>query len=90
MEIPVPPGVAAWSEEDVFGNHAFSRMGISVDSDMRPVGPDAPQARNVFFAGRSIGGYDFSAEKSGHGVAIATGWQAGRAAAATALAGEKK
>lgn len=90
MEIPVPPGVAAWSEEDVFGNHAFSRMGVSVDGDMRPVGQDAPQARNVFFAGRSIGGYDFSAEKSGHGVAIATGWQAGRAAAAVALAGEER
>ena len=32
---------------------------------------------NVRFAGRILGGYDFAAEKSGHGVALATGWHAG-------------
>ena len=37
---------------------------------------------NVFFAGRSLAGYDFATEKSGHGVALATGWKAGSLAAA--------
>ena len=46
--------------------------------------------QNVFFAGRSLGGYDYATEKSGHGVAIATGWQAGLMAAAAAAAGENQ
>jgi len=52
---------------------------------MRPVSSQAAVCwNNVFFAGRSLGGYDYATEKSGHGVAVATGWQAGRMAAAAA------
>ena len=91
IDITVPQDVAQWSEPEIFGSHLFSRMGVRVDREMRPV--DAAAAvrwQNVFFAGRSLGGYDFATEKSGHGVAVATGWQAGRMAAATAAAGENQ
>ncbi|MBQ9405910.1 MAG: anaerobic glycerol-3-phosphate dehydrogenase subunit B [Desulfovibrio sp.] len=82
MDIPVPQDVALWSEGEIFGKHLFGQLGVSVDSHMRPV-DDSGKARwqNVFFAGRSLGGYDYAAEKSGLGVAAATGWQAGRMAA---------
>ena len=85
LDIPVPPDVTRWSEPEIFGSHVFSRLGVRVDGEMRPR-DDAGQTcwDNVFFAGRSVGGYDFATEKSGHGVALATGWQAGRMAAATA------
>ena len=91
IDITVPQDVAQWSEPKIFGNHLFSRMGVRVDRTMRPV-DDAAVVRwqNVFFAGRSLGGYDYATEKSGHGVAIATGWQAGLMAAAAAAAGENQ
>lgn len=85
LDIPVPSDVTLWSEPEIFGNHVFSSLGVRVDGEMRPQ-DHSGQAwyDNIFFAGRSVGGYDFAAEKSGHGVALATGWQAGRMAAATA------
>lgn len=85
IDIPAPQDVAQWSEREIFGNHLFSRLGVRVDGDMRPVDDHgAPRWRNVFFAGRSLGGYDYAVEKSGLGVAAATGWQAGRMAALAA------
>lgn len=85
LDIPVPSDVTLWSEPEIFGNHVFSSLGVRVDGEMRPQ-DHSGQAwyDNIFFAGRSVGGYDFATEKSGHGVALATGWQAGRMAAATA------
>lgn len=85
LDIPVPSDVTLWSEPEIFGNHVFSSLGVRVDGEMRPQ-DHSGQAwyDNIFFAGRSVGGYDFAAEKSGHGVALATGWQSGRMAAATA------
>ena len=91
IDITVPQDVSQWSEPKIFGNHLFSRMGVRVDRTMRPVDHAAVvRWQNVFFAGRSLGGYDDATEKSGHGVAIATGWQAGLMAAAAAAAGENQ
>lgn len=88
LDIPMPEDVEAWSEKDVFGNHRFSRLGLRVDACMRPVdAAGTPLLKNVFVAGRACGGYDYAAEKSGHGVAIATGWMAGRKAAQAAQGG---
>ena len=85
LDIAVPDDVELWSEAELFGKHLFARMGVRVDSTMRPVSSQAAVCwNNVFFAGRSLGGYDYATEKSGHGVAVATGWQAGRMAAAAA------
>ncbi|MBQ7608405.1 MAG: anaerobic glycerol-3-phosphate dehydrogenase subunit B [Desulfovibrionaceae bacterium] len=64
------------------GSHPISRLGVSVDSKLHPLNLDgSPYRTNVFVAGRTLGGYDFVHEKSGHGVAIATGWLAGKNAA---------
>ena len=60
----------------------LTSLGVTVGHDLRP--KDAAGAcflDNVFLAGRILGGYDFAREKSGHGVAIATGWTAGTLAA---------
>lgn len=85
IDIPVPAEVEALSEADIFGPHRFSRLGVTVNGRMQPVQPQDAAGRplwdNVFFAGRTVGGYDFALEKSGHGVACATGWQAGLCAA---------
>lgn len=79
LNIPVPADVDDWSEPELFGNHLVSRLGVETGKDLR-----VKDLENVYFAGRTLGGYDYAAEKSGHGVACATGWQAGKLAAAQA------
>lgn len=81
LEIPVPENVDEWSSPEIFGKHLVSSLGVKVDGGMRALDKDGnPCLSNVFFAGRTIGGYDYASEKSGHGVAAATGWMAGRMA----------
>lgn len=83
--LPLPGEVGAWTEPDIFGNHAVSSLGVHVDAQLRPLDASGTLAlKNVFFAGRTLGGYDPAVEKSGYGVALATGWHAGLAAAAFA------
>ncbi len=78
IPLDVPQDVEAWSSPNVFGSSLFARMGVPVGRDLRPVdGNGKPILQNVRFAGRVLGGYDFALEKSGHGVALATGWLAG-------------
>lgn len=82
LDIAAPADVEQWASHDLFGKHFFASTGVCVDGTMRPVDSQSTTRwSNVFFAGRSLGGYDYAAEKSGHGVAVATGWQAGRMAA---------
>ncbi|MBD5552867.1 MAG: anaerobic glycerol-3-phosphate dehydrogenase subunit B [Desulfovibrio sp.] len=76
LEIPVPADVDDWSSPEIFGSHLVSRLGVKVASDLRHAA-----LRNVYFCGRTLGGYDYAVEKSGHGVACATGWLAGQLAA---------
>ncbi len=48
--------------------------GVRVDAALRPLGPDgAPAAERVFCAGELIGGFDPARERTGLGVALATG-----------------
>ncbi|WP_308620210.1 anaerobic glycerol-3-phosphate dehydrogenase subunit GlpB [uncultured Desulfovibrio sp.] len=82
LEIPLPEDVGAWTEPAIFGNHAVASLGVRVDASLRPLdGNGALALENVFFAGRTLGGHDPAVEKSGYGVALATGWHAGLAAA---------
>lgn len=82
--LSVPANVDDWSEKEVFGAHLISRLGMKVNNRLQVAGLD-----NVYYAGRTLGGYDYAREKSGHGVACATGWQAGRLAAEQAQGGNK-
>lgn len=91
VPIPLPENVEDWSQPDIFGQHIVTSLGVVADERLRAVGGDGNALYpNVFFAGRTLGGYDYAAEKSGHGVAIATGWHAGSNAAdfAKEVAGE--
>lgn len=82
IDVPVPADVDEWSSPDILESHLVNNIGVTVDSSMRPVDlGDRVILQNVFFAGRIIGDYDYAAEKSGNGVAAATGWQAGTMAA---------
>ena len=78
IPLDVPANIEDWSSPYIFGNSLFARMGVSVGQDLRPVDKEGKVLlNNVRFAGRVLGGYDFALEKSGHGVALATGWLAG-------------
>lgn len=78
IDIPAPANVDEWSHPDLFADHLFEKFGVAVNVDMQAVdSAGKPCLQNVFFAGRTIGGYDFAMEKSGHGVAASTGWKAG-------------
>lgn len=83
IPVEVPEDMATWSNPDIFDKHLISRLGVTVNKDMKYSGNTWA---NVFFAGRTIGSYDFATEKSGHGVALTTGWKAGYGAAQTAKA----
>ena len=78
IPLEVPAHIEDWSSPYIFGDSLFARMGVSVGQDLYPVDKEGKVLlHNVRFAGRVLGGYDFALEKSGHGVALATGWLAG-------------
>lgn len=83
LNIPVPENVDKWTEPEIFGKHLATRLGVRVNSNLQALDANGSIVlKNVFFAGRTLGGYDYASEKSGHGVACATGWMAGKLAAA--------
>jgi len=86
--VPHPGDRYDWFDGDAFGDHRFARFGVRTDADLRPTdGDGAVEFDNLRAAGSVLGGYDFSAEKSGSGVSIATGYTAGRGAAREAREG---
>jgi len=79
LDLGAPADVEAWSAPDVFASQPFSRLGVRVNARLNPISPAGEVLlENVFFAGRTLGGYDFAVEKSGGGVALATGFHAAR------------
>jgi len=80
LPLPVPRVQEDWSHPAFFSDkpHPFALMGVPVNEGLQAVGPDGKALfSNVRFAGRILGGYDYAAEKSGNGVALATGHYAG-------------
>ena len=72
-----PAGVENWSVPDIFESQPYARSGVSVNSRLNPVSPSGETLLdNVFFAGRTLAGYDFVLEKSGNGVALSSGFHA--------------
>ena len=77
LPVDAPTDPAAWSAADIFGAHPFACMGVKTNARLAPVDAAGEEVlHNVHFAGRSLAGYDFAAEKSGNGVALVTGWHA--------------
>lgn len=79
LPLPVPAIQDEWSATDFFAKpHLFARLGVPSDELFRPLDADGRVLfKNVYFVGCSLGGYDFASEKSGSGVALATGHYAG-------------
>ncbi|MBQ3892471.1 MAG: anaerobic glycerol-3-phosphate dehydrogenase subunit B [Mailhella sp.] len=80
FKIPVdaPADPQEWASMEIFGESLFSSLGVRCNASLQAIdGNGQVLLQNVRFAGRILGGYDYAAEKSGHGVALATGMQAG-------------
>lgn len=78
IDLGAPPEVADWSVPDIFDPQPYSRLGVRVNARLNAISPDGSTLwENVFFAGRALSGYDFVIEKSGNGVALASGYYAG-------------
>jgi glycerol-3-phosphate dehydrogenase subunit B len=74
-----------WFDTEAFGDHPFASFGVTTDETLRPMdGSGELEFENLRAAGSVLGGYDFAAEKSGSGVSIATGYEAGNHAATEA------
>lgn len=87
LNIPVPENVDDWTQKELLGDHLITRLGVRVNSAMQALDENgAPILENVRFAGRTLGGYDWTEEKSGLGVACVSGWLAGKQAAEQAKA----
>lgn len=79
LPVAAPEDHELWANYDLFSKETqpFAKLGLEVDEKMRPLDSDGKVIiNNVFVAGRNLRGYDFCFEKSGNGVAIASGYQA--------------
>jgi glycerol-3-phosphate dehydrogenase subunit B len=79
--LPVHQPGGPWAEPVLLPEtgHPFVRAGVRTDAQLRPEG-----FTNLFVCGRMLAGYDPYGERSGGGVAIATGWYAGELAGGAA------
>ena len=84
IDLPLTPASTEWSLPEAYPvcrrtpgtprpAHGFALLGPDVDDRLRPLGKEGnPLCDNVFFIGKTLGGYDNATEKSGNGVALAT------------------
>jgi glycerol-3-phosphate dehydrogenase subunit B len=80
LPVRVPADQDQWGNAKMFSNapQPFARFGVDVDPQLRPLdGTGKVLLRNVHVVGSNLSGFDDSFEKSGNGVAIVTGYQAG-------------
>lgn len=78
LPVTVPEGVEIWSNDKLFSNEKqpFAKFGIAVNELMTPIADDGRVLlENVKVVGRNLAGYDFCFEKSGNGVALASGYK---------------
>lgn len=83
LPVAAPAEYLAWSNPRLLAAspQPFGRFGLAVDEDLRPLAAGGePALENVHFAGAGLAGYDYCFEKSGNGVAVASGYHAGLAA----------
>ncbi len=83
LPVAVPARQEEWGNETLFsgGAQPFGKFGIAVDEALRPVDTVGNVlVENLHIAGRNLAGYDYCSEKSGNGVAVASGYHAGMSA----------
>ena len=79
LPVEAPPSRDNWHMASFLGapGHPINRVGVRVDHDLRPLGPDGrPVYENVFVAGAVMACHDWVREKSGAGISVATGYGA--------------
>lgn len=77
IQLESPETVEERSDKNVFGSHKFTKFGVNVNEKFQAIGSNgSPVYENVYFAGNTLGNYDFPTEKSGYGVACVTGYTA--------------
>jgi glycerol-3-phosphate dehydrogenase subunit B len=90
LDLPVEaPEVEAWLSRDAFDSdgHPLESAGVRVDADLRPVDvAGAPLFENVRVVGSMLAGQRSLHERCRDGVAVASGFRAGRALGAAAAA----
>lgn len=69
-----------WAAEGPLDDHAFARFGVDVTPSLKPSVDGDPVFENLFSAGSVLGGYNFVEEGARTGVAVVTGYEAGRRA----------
>lgn len=75
------PGRGGWLTGDLYGAQgvALETAGITVDGDLRPVGPDGEVlAENLRVVGSALAGMRYLSERCGDGVAMASAHRAAR------------
>ncbi len=79
LKVEAPADRDNWHMASFLGapGHPINRVGVKVDSSLRPVGPGGePVYDNVFVAGAILACHDWVREKSGAGISVATGYAA--------------
>jgi glycerol-3-phosphate dehydrogenase subunit B len=76
---------ADWLERRVVAPHPALAFGVRCGSDLRPIGRSGgPAFENLYAAGAVLEGWSFAGDRTGLGVALATGYVAGLNAAEAA------
>jgi len=77
--VPQPADRTAWTDPDPLADQPFARFGVRVDPELHPLdGSEQAAFGNLHAVGSVLGGHNFAREKSRSGVAVATGYAAGR------------
>ncbi|MBC9785704.1 anaerobic glycerol-3-phosphate dehydrogenase subunit B [Heliobacterium chlorum] len=81
--LPINTGDGKWASGEFLSlkGHPFNRFGIDVNDRLQPVdGQSKVILENVLVTGANLAGSEFSIEKCGNGVALASGFKAGKLA----------
>lgn len=81
FHLPVEKPEGKWSTREFLSmeGQPFNKIGIKVDQSLRPVGKDMKTLiDNLFVTGANLSGCNYPLEKCGNGVALATGYKAGK------------
>lgn len=79
LPVNAPSDHELWTNNLLFSNEAqpFAKLGLDVNSQLKPIDVKGDVILdNIYIVGRNLSGSDFSFEKSGNGVAIASGFTA--------------
>jgi glycerol-3-phosphate dehydrogenase subunit B len=85
FDLPVegPSDRTQWSRADFLGREPqpISLVGLRTTTHLQPLDTSGYPITNLFITASNLPGWDPTREKSGEGVALATGWQAAEGAA---------